>query len=101
MKKFLALALSLIMVLSLVACGGSKKEEPKQEETKTEETADPLRAYEGTTINVMLAAIFAEGVTVSEIDSLRLKSVIYSTPIVSFTVTKADSGTLSPLLFST
>ena len=46
MKKFLALALSLIMVLSLVACGGSKKEEPKQEETKTEETkteetADP------------------------------------------------------------
>ena len=55
MKKFLALALSLIMVLSLVACGGSKKEEPKQEETKTEETAaDPLRAYEGTTINVML-----------------------------------------------
>jgi len=29
MKKFLALALSLIMVLSLVACGGSKKEETK------------------------------------------------------------------------
>jgi len=37
MKKFLALALSLIMVLSLVACGGSKKEETK-EETKTETT---------------------------------------------------------------
>ena len=35
MKKFLALALSLIMVLSLVACGGSKKEETK-EETKEE-----------------------------------------------------------------
>jgi len=47
MKKYLALLLSLVMLLSLVACGGSKKEEPKQEETKTEEstetteTADP------------------------------------------------------------
>jgi len=48
MKKYLALLLSLVMLLSLVACGGSKKEEPKQEETQTEEstesteTADPL-----------------------------------------------------------
>ena len=47
MKKYLALLLSLVMLMSLVACGGSKKEEPKQEETKTEEstetteTADP------------------------------------------------------------
>ena len=39
MKKLLALMLTLAMVLSLAACGGSKKEEPKQEETKTEETA--------------------------------------------------------------
>ena len=38
MKKFLALALVLLMTLSLVACGGSKKEETKTEETKTEET---------------------------------------------------------------
>ena len=36
MKKLIALFLASIMVLSLVACGGSKKEEPKQEETKVE-----------------------------------------------------------------
>jgi len=40
MKKFFALALALIMVLSLVACGGSKKEETKEEETTTEETTE-------------------------------------------------------------
>ena len=37
MKKFLAMLLTLIMVLSLVACGGSKKEEPKQEGAAQEE----------------------------------------------------------------
>lgn len=31
MKKFLALALSLVMALSLVACGGSSTEEPADE----------------------------------------------------------------------
>ena len=36
MKKLFALLLALVMVLSLAACGGSKKEEPKQEETKVE-----------------------------------------------------------------
>ena len=40
MKKFFALLLAMVMVLSLVACGGSKKEEPKQEETQTEETTE-------------------------------------------------------------
>jgi len=38
MKKFFALMLSLVMILSLAACGGSKKEEPKQEEAATEAT---------------------------------------------------------------
>ena len=37
MKKFFALLLTLAMVLSLAACGGSKKEEPK-EEVKEETT---------------------------------------------------------------
>ena len=40
MKKFLTLFLAMAMVLSLVACGGSKKEETKTEETKTEETTE-------------------------------------------------------------
>ena len=39
MKKFFAMLLALTMILSLAACGGSKKEEPKKEETKTEEPA--------------------------------------------------------------
>lgn len=37
MKKFLALFLAMIMTLSLVACGGGAKEEPKAEEPKAEE----------------------------------------------------------------
>ena len=48
MKKALALILALLMVFSLVACGGSdakteetKKEETKKEETKVESTAQP------------------------------------------------------------
>ena len=36
MKKFLALFLAMIMALSLVACGGGAKEEPKAEEPKAE-----------------------------------------------------------------
>ena len=38
MKKYLALLLSLVMILSLVACGGSKKEETKEEPAETTET---------------------------------------------------------------
>jgi len=40
MKKFFAMLLALTMILSLAACGGAKKEEPKQEETQTEETTE-------------------------------------------------------------
>ena len=39
MKKFLALALSLVMALSLVACGGSTTEEPA-DEGETAESGD-------------------------------------------------------------
>ena len=48
MKKFFALLLALTMVLSLVACGGSKEEAPA-EETATEESA------EGVTLEVIAA----------------------------------------------
>ena len=41
MKKFLALLLSIIMVLSLVACGETKTEEPTDADTQTEETNAP------------------------------------------------------------
>ena len=56
MKKFLSLVLALTLVASLVACGGSKKEEaPAKTETKTEapaktETAAPGVEYTETTI---------------------------------------------------
>ena len=45
MKKFLSLILALVMACSLIACGGSEKEEaPAQTETKTEAPADQTEA---------------------------------------------------------
>lgn len=41
MKKVLALVLSVLMVLSLAACGGDKAEETKAPESKKEETQAP------------------------------------------------------------
>jgi basic membrane protein A len=38
-KKVIALGLAVAMTMSLVACGGSKKEEAKTDDTKTEEAA--------------------------------------------------------------
>ena len=40
MKRILSVLLATIMVLSLVACGGGTKEEPKAEEPKTEQPTD-------------------------------------------------------------
>ena len=49
MKKFFAMLLALTMILSLAACGGSKKEEvkeePKEETTETVETPESDAAY--------------------------------------------------------
>ena len=42
MKKLLALALSLAMVLSLAACG-SKTEEPKQDDSSADNNPPPKR----------------------------------------------------------
>ena len=42
MKKYLALALALIMVLSLAACGSSKEETAAPTETTTEPTVEPI-----------------------------------------------------------
>ena len=44
MKKLLAMLLTLTMILSLAACGGSKKEEPAKEETTTETTTESTNA---------------------------------------------------------
>ena len=49
MKKFFALLLALTMVLSLVACGGSKEEEAPVEDAASEEVA------EGVTVEVIAA----------------------------------------------
>ena len=46
MKKLIAMLLALVMVLSLVACGGSKKEETKEE--VKEETTETTEATEPT-----------------------------------------------------
>ena len=50
MKKLFALILALVMVLSLVACGGGAKEEPKAEEPKAEEPKAEEPAVEKVTM---------------------------------------------------
>ena len=54
MKKFLALFLALIMALSLVACGGGAKEEPKAEEPKAEEPKAEEPKAEELTIGIFV-----------------------------------------------
>ena len=61
MKKFIAMLLALVMVLSLCACGGSSKEEPKTGESQTGESQIELEPAQsnvaelpsGTTLYVM------------------------------------------------
>ena len=60
MKKFFALFLALIMALSLVACGGEKKEEPKAEEPKAEEPKAEDSAAEEYNISVILKTTSSE-----------------------------------------
>ncbi len=57
MKKFISLLLLACMLFTLCACGSTADPAPAPAETGntgTETVADPLRAYAGTTINVML-----------------------------------------------
>lgn len=53
MKKFLALFLALMMALSLVACGGEKKEEAPAPEKEVEAEAEAPAADEGIKIGVI------------------------------------------------
>ena len=90
MKKFLALALSLIMVLSLVACGGSKKEEPKQEETKTEETAPAEKTPADYTGEVQLYSTMTE----ADLEALiTCFNEVY--PNIEVVVTNGSAGELT------
>ena len=90
MKKFLALALSLIMVLSLVACGGSKKEEPKTEETKTEETAPAEKTPADYTGEVQLYSTMTE----ADLEALiTCFNEVY--PNIEVVVTNGSAGELT------
>ena len=53
MKKFLALLLAMMMVLSLAACG-EKEDAPAQEPTGQEETQTPEAPAEGGTVGVCI-----------------------------------------------
>ena len=89
MKKFLALALALIMVLSLVACGGSKKEETK-EETKTEETTPAEKAPEDYTGEVQLYSTMTE----ADLEALiTCFNEVY--PNIEVVVTNGSAGELT------
>ena len=57
MKKFLALLLSLAMVLSLAACGGDDAADTTTEDTQTEDTGSEDAGSEGKTIKVGLICI--------------------------------------------
>jgi len=52
MKKMLALILAGMMTLSLVACGGSKTEEKKEETTETPATTETTEAAETYTVGI-------------------------------------------------
>ena len=45
MKKFLALILALVMVLSLAACGNTEPTEPTEPTTPTDEPTEPAKGY--------------------------------------------------------
>ncbi len=54
MKKFVALLLAMIMVLSLAACGGKKAEEPAKESAPSQEQTQTPEVKEGGTIGVCI-----------------------------------------------
>ena len=54
MKKFVALLLAMIMVLSLAACGGKKAEEPAKEPAPSQEQTQTPEVKEGGTIGVCI-----------------------------------------------
>lgn len=69
MKKFLAILLAIVMVLSLAACGGG--EETKDEEKETEKATDPKVTVEGAELKTPLwTLIYDEAVWSYEEDEL-------------------------------
>lgn len=65
MKKFLALILALVMVLSLAACGGNTNETPAPSNEGGEETSAPVK------IGVVLVGDENEGYTYAHIEGIR------------------------------
>ena len=66
MKKIFALSLALALCLSLAACGGSKKEEPKQEETKVETVT--LKVAASPTPHAEILALVVDDLAAQNID---------------------------------
>ncbi len=101
MKKVLAVVLSLVMVLSLAACGG-KKEETKAPETKKEETKAPESKTEETEAPESKAAggdaANGEGLKIGVL--IRTFSDTYTTTVRTFmTQYLSCFSTISPTIF--
>ena len=73
MKKFIALALTLVMALSLAACGGSKQEETPADNAGNGEAAGDTQDFGGAELAAMVMGTKVPCVLTSRGDTSKTK----------------------------